>query len=171
MVDREKVIKGLAAHATVSGCTKNCPYWERGKLNCSEELAADAFALLKDDEGWLCEKRTSGTQPTDLLCACGNKVYFTTLLFKDGYIANELFCPNCGLSMRSPHHDKEGMWLRKHWEAVVLKVKEPKSPITSEVQYGDHLEHCPSCGRALPNRGIYGRSHYCYKCGQAVKWE
>lgn len=137
MINREKVIKGLEAHATGSGCTKNCPYWEKGKLNCSEELAADAFALLKDneqDEGWLCEKRTSGMQITDLLCACGNKVYFTTLLFKDGFTANELYCPNCGLSMRSPHHDKEGVWLRKHWEEVVLKAQEPRVMTLEEVQ-------------------------------------
>ena len=52
-----------------------------------------------------------------------------------------------------------------------LKAQEPMSPITSEVQYGDHLRHCPTCGKSLPNSGEYGKSYYCYKCGQAVKWE
>lgn len=52
-----------------------------------------------------------------------------------------------------------------------LKAQIPMSPVTSEVQYGDHLQHCPSCGKALPNSGEYGISHYCYKCGQAVKWK
>ena len=51
------------------------------------------------------------------------------------------------------------------------KAQEAMSPITSEVQYGDHLQHCPSCGSAFPNSGKYGKSNYCYKCGQAVKWE
>ena len=50
-----------------------------------------------------------------------------------------------------------------------LKAQKPVKPITSEEQYGDHLQHCPSCGKALPNSGEYGKSHYCYKCGQAVK--
>ena len=62
-------------------------------------------------------------------------------------------------------------WQKIAQKAIAKLVKEqkPKPPITSEEQYGDHLQHCPSCGRALPNRGIYGISHYCYKCGQAVK--
>lgn len=46
----EKVIKGLEAHATASGCMKNCPYWEIAKLDCSQELAADALAILKAQE-------------------------------------------------------------------------------------------------------------------------
>lgn len=47
MADREKTIKGLEAHATASGCMKNCPYWGIETLNCSRELATDALALLK----------------------------------------------------------------------------------------------------------------------------
>lgn len=47
MADREKTIKGLEAHATASGCMKNCPYWRIEALNCSQELAADALALLE----------------------------------------------------------------------------------------------------------------------------
>ena len=47
MPDIEKVLKGLEAHAAFAGCSDNCPYWGRETLNCSEELAADAFALLK----------------------------------------------------------------------------------------------------------------------------
>lgn len=120
MIDREKAIKGLERFiADFKPFCGNKSDWQR---------VDDALALLKDsgqDEGWLCEKQTSVRKITDLLCACGNKVYFTTLLFKDGFTANELYCPNCGLSMRSPHHDKDGVWLRKHWEEVVLKAQEP----------------------------------------------
>lgn len=47
MFDIEKVLKGLEAHATASGCIKNCPYWAIEKLDCSQELAADALSLLK----------------------------------------------------------------------------------------------------------------------------
>jgi len=47
MSDIEKVLKGLEAHATASGCMKNCPYWKIDKLDCAQELAADALALLK----------------------------------------------------------------------------------------------------------------------------
>ncbi len=46
MPNREKVIKGLEAHATGSGCMKNCPYWGIETLNCSRELATDALAML-----------------------------------------------------------------------------------------------------------------------------
>lgn len=59
-------------------------------------------------------------------------------------------------------------WIVLHAIAL-LKAQEPMSPVTSEVQYGDHLQHCPSCGKALPNSGEYGISHFCYKCGKAVK--
>ena len=130
MIDREKVIKGLEHHSRCRcsfGRDDICPYWS--EENDSVKLCRDALALLKDsgqDEGWLCEKRTNDMQTTDLLCACGNKVYFTTLLFKDGFTANELHCPNCGLSMRSPGNDKDGVWLKKNWEEVVLKAQVPR---------------------------------------------
>lgn len=51
-----------------------------------------------------------------------------------------------------------------------LKTQKPMCTVTSEVRYKDHLRHCPSCGKALPNSGEYGKSNYCYKCGLAVKW-
>ena len=54
---------------------------------------------------------------------------------------------------------------------ALLKAQEPKKPIVSGKRYGNYLEHCPSCGIMLPNSSDYGKSYYCYKCGQAVKWE
>lgn len=45
-----------------------------------------------------------------------------------------------------------------------LKIQKPMRTVTSEVRYKDHLRHCPSCGKALPNSGKYGKSSYCYKC-------
>ena len=109
-----------------------------GLIDLIDEIEEDTLALLKDsgqDEGWLCEKRTSGWQKNDLLCACGNKVYFTTLLFRGGFTANELYCPNCGLSMRSPGQDKDGVWLKKHWEEVVLKAQQPRVITLEELDY------------------------------------
>lgn len=166
MVDREKVIKGLSECITVLRAHVPERY-----IGYSAAACFDAIELLKDsgqDEGWLCEKRTSGRQPTDLLCACGNKVYFTTLLFKDGFTANELCCPNCGLSMRSPHHDKNGVWLRKNWEEVVLKAQDPVKP--KEVNmYPPGQYACGSCGHISVGSKDY-HAKYCPECGRGVKW-
>lgn len=148
-----------------------------GLIDLIDEIEEDSLALLKDsgqDEGWLCEKRTTGRQITDLLCACGNKVYFTTLLFKDGFTSNEIHCPNCGLSMRSPGQDKDGVWLKKHWEEVVLKAPEPVEPTEPDE---DNTQYCGACGSAvgyevLEPSGIgYIKYNYCPECGREVKWD
>ena len=77
----------------------------------------------------------------------------------------------CG--KQCPYWDDKGA-CRTHLEAdalALLKAQEPMKPVVSEEKYGDALDHCPSCERALPNGGEYGKSYYCYKCGQAVKWK
>lgn len=140
MSEREKVIKGLEC-CIVREPDDNvrcgeCPYNEPNTY-CLNRLKMDVLSALKDgrqqDEGWICIKRTSALQKNDLLCACGNKLYFTTLLFEDGFTANELHCPNCGLSMRSPGTDKDGVWLKKHWEEVVLRAQQPRVMTKDEV--------------------------------------
>lgn len=58
MTDREKVIRGLEAHANLKTCEtyagEDCPYYNRGgsypKVTCSSFLAADALALLREQE-------------------------------------------------------------------------------------------------------------------------
>ena len=58
MPDREKVISGLESHANSKACKTcagdDCPYYHRGgsypKVTCSSILAADALALLKEQE-------------------------------------------------------------------------------------------------------------------------
>lgn len=58
MTDKEKVIRGLEAHANPKSCETCagdlCPYYYRGgsysKVTCSSILAADALALLKEQE-------------------------------------------------------------------------------------------------------------------------
>lgn len=177
MIDKEKVIKAWEIFRD-SNPYQICDGREFRAIKepeyCMGQMIEDTIALLKDsgqDEGWLCEKRTSGRQTTDLLCACGDKVYFTTLLFKDGFTANELYCSNCGLSMRSPHHDKDGVWLRKHWEEVVLKAQEPVEPKMMDfVDNGVTWEmyEVPTCGVC---GALLGDALFCPMCGKAVKWE
>lgn len=165
MNDREKVINGL--ECCLEGLCDQCGYENSdGPGGCRDEMLLDALNALKDsgqNEGWLCEKRTTGSQITDLLCACGNKVYFTTLLFKDGFTSNEIHCPNCGLSMRSPGQDKDGVWLKKHWEEVVLKAPEPVEPILDSNAI--EFYRCGQC-----NEPIDRCDNYCWSCGRAVKW-
>ena len=53
---------------------------------------------------------------------------------------------------------------------ALLKEQEAKKPIYNEEKYGDYLPHCSSCEKVLPNSSQYGKAKFCYKCGQAVKW-
>lgn len=49
----------------------------------------------------------------------------------------------------------------------LLKEMEPKMVVetTSTIR-------CPGCGKQITNRGATHREiHYCWKCGQAVKWK
>lgn len=58
MTKREKVIRGLEAHANPKTCEtcagEECPYYHMGggytRVTCSSILAADALALLKEQE-------------------------------------------------------------------------------------------------------------------------
>ena len=51
MPDREKVIRGLKAHAVIGMCGYNCPYYDySGQGTCSETLCADALSMLKEQE-------------------------------------------------------------------------------------------------------------------------
>lgn len=54
---------------------------------------------------------------------------------------------------------------------TLLKEQEAIKPIYNEEKYGDHLPHCGSCKKVLPNNAVYGEINFCYYCGQAVKWE
>lgn len=64
MTDREKVIRGLIAHCEtwdegkLGDCITNpdmCPYRRGDKAGCTAALAADALALLKEQEKQLKE--------------------------------------------------------------------------------------------------------------------
>ena len=56
------------------------------------------------------------------------------------------------------------------WEQWnLLKDQKPMAPIYNEEKFGDYLPHCPACKKVLPSISQYGRSNFCYNCGQAVK--
>ena len=38
--------------------------------------------------------------------------------FKDGGVANRLFCTSCGLQMRSSIADSNGEWIKSQWRKV-----------------------------------------------------
>ena len=75
--------------------------------------------------GWQIEKRKDDSVVrTDLVCACGAVVWQDEILFADGHAANRLFCPACGLNMRSPWLDSGGKYLKNAWKMIVMKPAE-----------------------------------------------
>lgn len=97
---RAKVIKALDCHANKTGCAQNCPYWgDAANLECSVKLAADALALLKEQEPiepeldvdeWRCGKCGHLLEHQEMLGS--------NILFHEQYA----YCPNCG---RKVKHD------------------------------------------------------------------
>ena len=64
------------------------------------------------------------TKVEGLRCICGNaSIYSEPIIVRD-LVVNQLYCPECGIIMRSPSADKGGQWLRKHWKDVHMKVIE-----------------------------------------------
>ena len=81
-------------------------------------------------------------------------------------------CDICPYDLSCDENDLGTCRATLHRDALaLLKAQEPKKPIVSGKRYGNYFEHCPSCEIMLPISSDYGKSFYCYKCGQAVKWE
>lgn len=57
----------------------------------------------------------------NLTCVCGSQTVCQALIEVDGLKVNQLYCPNCGIIMRSPSTDTDGKWLHKHWEAIIMR--------------------------------------------------
>ena len=54
-----------------------------------------------------------------------------------------------------------------HEAAELLKEQEPML-----VKYTTSTIRCPKCNKQITNRGaLHNDINYCWKCGQAVKWE
>lgn len=79
----------------------------------------------------------------ELRCVCGNeKVYYCTVDV-DGLIVNQLFCPGCGIIMRTPESDIGGKWLIEHWKKTVMRhiPDKPKMTINEFLQKYRRVEH------------------------------
>ena len=91
---REKVIRGLEAHANPKTCEtcagEDCPYYNEGGSNtevtCSSILAADALALLKEQEG----VKPIGGYGCYICGACRNPLNSVS----------QKFCANCGKAVK-----------------------------------------------------------------------
>lgn len=44
----------------------------------------------------------------NLSCICGSQTVYQSLIEVDGLKVNQLYCPNCGIIMRSPATDTDG---------------------------------------------------------------
>jgi len=53
--------------------------------------------------------------------------------------------------------------------ATILKEQKAVEPIYNEEKFGDFLPHCPVCKKVLPSISQYGKSNFCYRCGQELK--
>lgn len=158
MIDKETVIQGLEC-CSRGDCT-HCPYWYMTP-KC-KRLMEDALLFLKAQEPSTVEPRPEELEPETKAWLDKMNAIDTLHNIADICVDWDGYRTADGL----------GGLINEIWAYArycAQKCQEPKSPITSEVQYGGHLQHCPSCGKALPNRSEYGISHYCYKCGQAVK--
>lgn len=107
MVDREKVVRGLEAHANfIRACTTNdgaeCPYYNDDASNfftCSTLLSIDALALLKEQEPKLVVETTS----TIRCPGCGKQIT------SRGAIHREIkYCWKCGQAVKWDGRPCEG---------------------------------------------------------------
>lgn len=90
--------------------------WQMGWLDRLKAMQGD---------GWHIEKhKDNSTVRTDLVCACGAVVWQEEILLMNGYTISRLFCPACGLSMRSPEHDSGGKYLKSAWRKIVRRPAE-----------------------------------------------
>ena len=102
MADREKVIKGLECWADrVSGCQSDCPYYASRVVTCFRAMAADALALLKEQEPikptvsvdtWICSKCGHTLENQELIDDKENPQVLVHELYE--------YCPHCGRAVK-----------------------------------------------------------------------
>lgn len=88
-------------------------------------------------------KPTEKARIPELRCVCGNeKVYYCTVDV-DGLIVNQLFCPDCGIIMRTPEPDIGGKWLIEHWKKTVMRhiPDKPKMTVNDFLRKFRKVEH------------------------------
>ena len=60
----------------------------------------------------------AATKIDGLQCVCGGTAVYYDMVGVDSLMVNQLYCPECGIIMRSPPSDKDGAWLKEHWRTV-----------------------------------------------------
>lgn len=77
------------------------------------------------------EERYGLKKMDDLKCICGNSAVFYCINEVNGQPINQIYCPDCGIIMRSPRDDdKDGAWLEEHWKKVVMRYLPDKPTMT-----------------------------------------
>ena len=82
-------------------------------------------------------------------------------------------CRDCAYDAGHPYNECVEMMLKD--VLALLKEKEAKKVLQIRNVAYRTIGYCPSCGRGLDSYhdGNSGEhiTHFCYNCGQAVKWE
>lgn len=114
-----------------------------------------------------------------LSCVCGgSKIYCSTVNVEDMSNINQLACPNCGITMRSPPTDKNGEWLKKHWKKThgivkTLTAERDEYKRRAEAAEADILE------MLIEKGGNLDFCHWCAgnchdndysQCDQKIRW-
>ena len=79
----------------------------------------------------------------DLKCICGSSAVFYCISEVNGLTLNQLYCPNCGIVMRSPVTDENGAWLKEHWKKTVMRYipDKPKMTVNDFLRKFRKVEH------------------------------
>lgn len=79
----------------------------------------------------------------DLKCICGSSAVFYCISEVNGLPLNQLYCPNCGIVMRSPATDENGAWLKEHWKKTVMRYipDKPKMTVNDFLRKFRKVEH------------------------------
>lgn len=79
----------------------------------------------------------------DLKCICGSSAVFYCISEVNGLPLNQLYCPNCGIVMRSPVTDENGAWLKEHWKKTVMRhiPDKPKMTVNDFLRKFRKVEH------------------------------
>lgn len=75
------------------------------------------------------------TKLENFSCICGCQTVCQSLVEVDGFEVNQLYCPDCGIIMRSPSTDAGGEWLRKHWKAIIMRGRTCQKRMCKDCQW------------------------------------
>lgn len=68
----------------------------------------------------------------------------------------------------NPHYER--LWGYEQAICEIMSMLEEQEP--KLVRYTESTVRCPNCNKQITTKGcIHREIKYCWKCGQAVKWE